>query len=414
MKPAAHPADHGATATQGRALSSEALRPPRHLLPVIVVAQFACTSLWFAVNAVMPDLQRERGLPPESVGTLTSAVQLGFIVGTLVFALLTIADRFRPTRVFLCCALLGALFNALSAWGDPGLAGLAAMRAATGFCLAGIYPVGMKIAAGWYRTGLGTALGWLVGALVVGTALPHGLRALGTGAPWTWVVLAVSLLAVAGGLIVWRWVPDSPSLPPATSMQPRALMAIWRHPPLRASAFGYFGHMWELYTALVLLPALAARTFDDPAAISWLSFFAIAAGGAGCVVGGFLARRFGSARVAAGMLAISGSCCLAEPLALISGDQAVVAWLVLWGFSVAGDSPQFSALSAQNAPRQAVGSVLTLVNSIGFSISIISIQLYVALAQQFSLELLLPWLALGPLLGLVALSPLLRRSAPAG
>lgn len=172
---------------------------PRHVLPVLVLAQLAGTSLWFAVNAVMPDLQRELGWSATAVGTLTAALQLGFIVGTLVFALLAIADRFRPTRVFLWCALLGAGCT-VAAWAMvEQFSALLVWRFATGFFLAGIYPVGMKIASQWYRQGLGTALGYLVGALVLGSASPHALRALADALPWPTIMLGVALLAALGG-----------------------------------------------------------------------------------------------------------------------------------------------------------------------------------------------------------------------
>ena len=388
------------------------MTPPRRVLPVIVGAQFASTSLWFAVNAVMPDLQRAFGAPPEAVGTLTSAVQLGFIVGTLLFALLAVADRHPPRLVFLVCALLGAGCNALAALAPVGFGQLLVLRALTGICLAGIYPVGMKLAAGWYREGLGGALGWLVGALGLGTALPHALRATGTELPWQTLMLAVSALAVAGGLAVWRWVPDSPHLPVAAGLQWGALAAVGRDRRLRASVLGYFGHMVELYTMWVLLPAIAATRLAAGAAVSWTAFGAMAAGALGCVAGGWVARHVGSARVAAGMLGTSGLCCLLAPWALGGSGAAFALWLAVWGVSVAGDSPQFSALTANNAPRAGVGSVLTLVNSIGFAISIVSIQAFVLLAQRLPLERLLPWLALGPLFGLWALAPLLRR-APA-
>jgi MFS transporter, DHA1 family, inner membrane transport protein len=389
--------------------------PPRRVLPVIVAAQFACTSLWFAVNAVMPELQRALAAPPEAVGTLTSAVQLGFIVGTLLFALLALADRIAARHVFLACALLGAAFNALAAWLARDLTHLIALRALTGFCLAGIYPVGMKIAAGWYRQGLGGALGWLIGALALGTGLPHALRAAGAELPWQSLMVGVSLLAVAGGLALWLLVPDSPHQPAATRLQWRALAAIAHDPQLRASVLGYFGHMVELYTMWVLLPAIVMTRLAAASEVSWASFATIAAGALGCVAGGLAAGRIGSARVAFAMLAISGLCCLLAPWALhASGDALFALWLGVWGFSVAGDSPQFSALTANNAPREGVGSVLTLVNSIGFAISIVSIQLFVALAQQVALDRLLPWLALGPAFGLWALAPLLRGAAHPG
>ena len=380
---------------------------PRRVLPVIVGAQFACTSLWFAVNAVMPDVQRALVLPAGAVATLTSAVQLGFIAGTLVFALLSVADRHSPRKVFLVCALLGAACNAAAAWLPVGMGGLVALRAATGFCLAGIYPVGMKIAAGWYRQGLGAALGWLVGALVLGTALPHALRASGTELPWHAVMWAVSALAVLGGVAVWWLVPDSPHLPASAALQWRALGAVWSDRRLRASVFGYFGHMVELYTLWVLAPAIAMTRLAG-SAVSWAAFVAIGAGALGCVLGGLMARRAGSARIAATCLAISGTCCLLAPWGLQAGDAAFATWLFAWGFAAAGDSPQFSALTANNAPRAAVGSVLTLVNSIGFAISVLSVEAFVAASLHLPLATLLPWLAVGPLLGLWALAPLLR------
>ncbi|HSV48264.1 MAG TPA: MFS transporter, partial [Ramlibacter sp.] len=235
---------------------------PRRILPVIVLSQFAGTSLWFAVNAVMPDLQQAWGLPASAVGTLTSAVQLGFVAGTLVFAALMVADRFPAPRVFLACALLGAAANAGVVLANGHFPTLVALRFAVGFLLAGIYPVGMKIAASWYREGLGLALGVLIGALVLGTALPHGLRALANGgggasAPWQAVVLGVSLLAAAGGIATALLVPARPAAAGAR-ITPRALGLIWTDRQLRASVFGYFGHMWELYAMLVLVPLIAA------------------------------------------------------------------------------------------------------------------------------------------------------------
>lgn len=388
--------------------TSGAQEAPARVLPVIVLSQFAGTSLWFAVNAVMPDLQRAWALDASAVGWLTSAVQCGFIAGTLVFALLSIADRWPARHVFLACALLGALCNAWGAWGTQQLDALVLLRFGTGFFLAGIYPVGMKIAASWYPQGLGAALGWLVGALVLGTAAPHLLRGLGAEWPWQAVMGAASLLAVAGGLAMVLLVPEGPHLPRVMGLQWRALSSIWRNARVRASAFGYFGHMWELYTFWVLVPAIVAtRLSGAPASLA--SFGIIALGMLGCVAGGLLARRVGSARVAAVQLAASGVCCLLAPVMLHAPAELFVPWLAVWGTTVVGDSPQFSTLTAQNAPREGVGSVLTLVNCIGFAVSIISILLFSALVARFSLTPVLPWLAAGPALGLAMLRPLLPR-----
>lgn len=393
---------------------------PRHILPVIVLSQFAATSLWFAVNAVMPDLQRDWALPATALGTLTSAVQLGFVAGTLAFALLMLADRFPPGRVFLSCAALGALCNAGMLLADGRLGVLLALRFAIGFLLAGVYPVGMKIAASWYRERLGAVMGVLIGALVLGTALPHGLRALaGDGgglaftvgglAPWQLVVVAVSVLAAAGGLATALLVPPHPQALRAARITPRALGLIWSDRRVRASVFGYFGHMWELYSFIVLVPLIMATRLAGRS-VSAAAFWAIGAGFAGCVVGGLLVRRLGSARVAQLQLATSGACCLASPLMLVAPLPLFIAWMLLWGATVSGDSPQFSTLTAQNAPPAVVGSVLTFTNCIGFAISVVSIELFVRAAQAWPLAAVLPALGIGPALGLWMLAPLLRRA----
>ncbi|HWP10577.1 MAG TPA: MFS transporter [Ramlibacter sp.] len=394
---------------------------PRRILPVIVLSQFAGTSLWIAVNAIMPDLQQAWGLPATAVGTLTSAVQLGFVSGTLVFALLMLADRFRPPRVFLVCSLLGALLNAGTLVADGRLSTLMALRFGVGFLLAGIYPVGMKIAASWYREGLGAVMGVLIGALVLGTALPHGLRAVAgdSGAiattiagyqPWQVVVVGVSLLAALGGLATALLVPVNPQAPRGTRITPKALGLIWSDWRLRASVFGYFGHMWELYAFFVLVPLIVATRLAGTA-VSAAAFWSIAAGFAGCVGGGLMVGRIGSARVAQAQLATSAACCLAAPVMLSAPLPLFMAWLLLWGATVVGDSPQFSTLTAQNAPAAVVGSVLTFTNCIGFAISVASIELFVRAAHAWPLAQVLPWLALGPVLGLWMLRPLLAARA---
>jgi MFS family permease len=385
---------------------------PRHILPVLVLAQFAGTSLWFAVNAVMPDLQRELGWPATAVGPLTSALQFGFIVGTLVFALLAIADRFAPRRVFLFCALAGAACT-VGAWATvTHYEALLAWRFFTGVFLAGIYPVGMKIAAQWYNrpggSGLGAALGLLIGALVLGSASAHALRALSGSLPWPTLMLGVAALAAAGGLLLFFGTSDPPHAHArVTTLQWRALATVWTDARVRASVLGYFGHMWELYTMWVMVPLVLATRLQG-AELSWAAFWVLSAGALGCAGGGWVALRWGSARVACTQLGLSGLCCLATPFVIGAPTLVFYGWLVLWGITVSGDSPQFSTLTARNAPPQAVGSVLTLTNSLGFALSIVSILLFVSLSQTVSLGALLPWLALGPALGLWAMRGLVR------
>ena len=383
---------------------------PRRVLPLLVLAQLGGTSLWFAVNAVMPDLQRDFGWPATAVGTLTSALQLGFILGTLVFALLAVADRLSAPHVFLVCALSGAL-STVGAWAMVDhFSALLLWRFATGFFLAGIYPVGMKIAAQWYRDGLGTAMGYLIGALVLGSASAHALRALADALPWPSIMLGVAALAAASGLLVLA-LGQPPQAPGRVStLQWQALRTAWQDARVRSSVLGYFGHMWELYTLWVLMPLILATRLEG-VQLSWAAFIILGSGALGCALGGHAARRWGSARVAGVQLATSGICCLLAPWLLGAPAGVFYAWLLLWGITVAGDSPQFSTLTARNAPAQAVGSVLTLTNSIGFAISIASILLFVALTPHVPLGWLLVGLAPGPALGLWALWPLVRARA---
>jgi len=384
---------------------------PSRILPVIIVSQFAGTSLWFAGNAVLADLPREWGLASSALGHVTSAVQLGFIAGTLVFAFLTIADRFSPRRVFFVCSLAGAAANLGVAFVAHGYASLLALRFVTGFFLAGIYPVGMRIAAGWYQRGLGNAIGLLVGALVVGTAFPHLLRGLGRSLPWQDVTTAVSLIAAAGGALMLLFVPDGPYLAQSTRFDPRALAVIFRSTRFRASAFGYFGHMWELYPFWAFVPlviAAHASARSETLNVPLTAFAVIAAGFVGCAAGGLLSLRIGSARVAFAQLLASGICCVVSPWMFAASTPAFLAFLVFWGAVVVGDSPQFSALNAQNAPRELVGSALTIANCIGFSITIAGLQFLNVLAMHVDARWLFASLAVGPLFGLIALWPLVR------
>lgn len=372
---------------------------------MIVLSQFAGSAVWFAGNAVLGDLQAALGLPGAALGWVTSAVQLGFIAGTLAFAFFAIADIASPRLVFFACALAGAAANAASFALAEGLSSLLALRFATGFFLAGVYPVGMKIAAGWYRSDLGNALGFLVGALVLGTAFPHLLKGLGQALPAAQVMYGVSALAAAGGIAMLALVPDGPHLAKGARFDPRALAAVFGVARFRASAFGYFGHMWELYAFWAFLPLVIAA---HSAATSLWTFAVIASGGLGCILGGIASLRFGSARVAFAQLSASGACCLLSPLFFHAPTPVFLAFLLFWGVVVVGDSPQFSALNAANAPRELLGSALTIANCIGFAITIGSIELLNALAGPLGAPWLFLLLAPGPALGLAALLPLLR------
>lgn len=383
---------------------------PRRILPVIVAAQFAGTSLWFAGNAVLSDLQRAYDLPATALGPLTSAVQIGFIVGTLAYALGTVADRFSPSRVFLLSALAGAVVNLAVGTVATDYAGILAFRFLTGVFLAGIYPVGMKLAADWFEAGLGRALGWLVGALVLGTAFPHLLAAVAADLPWRTVLQGTSALAAAGGVAIGWLVPDGPYRSVGKGFRPGAIAAVFRVPAFRSAALGYVGHMWELYAFWAFVPVLLVTRFPgaDAAVVSAGAFAVIAVGAAGCVIGGFASARVGSARVAVAMLLVSGAIGLASPWLFGLAGAWFVAAVTLWGFAVVGDSPQFSTLVARTAPPDVRGSALTIVNSIGFAVTIPAIQALTAATVAWPPERIWLPLALGPIAGIVATAPLVR------
>jgi MFS family permease len=409
------------TETLGREPSSVTQTPPvpaavpAHILPTIVAATFAGTSLWFSGNAVFPDLQVSAGYTPAALGQLTIAVQIGFIVGTLVFAMLSLADRFSPSLVFLLSTVAGAGSNAAVVATDAALWPMLVSRFGIGFFLAGIYPVGMKIAASWFERDLGRALGFMIGALVLGTAFPHLIRALGGAFPWQFVLLVVSAFAVCGGLAMYLLVPNGPFSRPGARFAPRAVIASFRSADFRASAGGYFGHMWELYVFWAFVPLFIAAHPAGPsetADVAFWAFVLIAAGAIGCMGGGLLSGRLGSARVAFVQLSVSGVCCLLSPLAFLAPFPVAVAFLFVWGIVVAGDSPQFSALNARYAPQQFVGSALTIVNCIGFAISILALAVIGGLETAVGLQYLFLFLVPGPILGLWALRRLAQSLSP--
>ena len=380
-------------------------KTPKHILPVIVFAQFAGTSLWFAGNAVVESLIRELGLADSLLGYITISVQAGFIIGTLIFALLNIADRFSPVRVFLVCALSGALLNLVIIWSSSAFTILAA-RSATGIFLAGIYPVGIKIASDWHQKGLGKAMGFLVGALVLGTAFPHFLKFVGNDYPWRFVFIGTSIIAASGGLFLFLTVRDGPFRTRSTGMEfdPKAITQLFRHQNFRAAALGYFGHMWELYTFWTFVPVMIgyySQVQGIDLSVSLWSFIVIAIGGSSCVIGGYLSKSKGSKWVSMVSLVGSGLCCL---LIIWSFSLPLVVFFLImlfWGIFVIPDSPQLSTLVAQSSPASQVATGLTIVNSIGFALTIVSIQIVSYLWNLTASPLIFLVMFIGPLIGLL-------------
>ena len=380
----------------------------KRILPIIVISQFCCTSLWFAGNAVLNDLIENFSLPNSALENLTSAVQFGFITGTLLFALFTIADRFSPSKVFFLCASLGALCNAGLIFNFNTLSTILIIRFLTGFFLAGIYPIGMKIATDYYKKGLGISLGFIVGALVLGTALPHLLKDSMHAFSWETVLLSISGLAIFGGCLLVIFVNNGPYRQKGTSLDLTICFKVFKNRAFRKASFGYFGHMWELYTFWTFVPILL-KTYSDMYTkvqfnIPLLSFFIIGIGSISCVLGSYLAAKFGTKRTAFSALLLSCFCCLVSPLFfLVSNSTIFLLFLLFWGMVVIADSALFSTLVAQNAPKKDKGTALTIVNCIGFSITILSLQLISTLFHSTSSTFVFLILAIGPVLGLISL-----------
>lgn len=411
----AAPPSYALAAMDKMSILNDVTAPENARLPILtlVVAQFFGTSLWFSSNAAAVELQAMLNLSAAGIGWLTNAVQGGFIAGTLLIALTGLADRYAASRIFLTACLIGAMANALFvlAYHDYALALL--LRFIVGLSLAGIYPLGMKLVITWTKGGSGATLGLLVGMLTLGTALPHGIRGLDGALPWQTAVLSSSVLAILAGLAVAR-LGEGPYLKRSGTrgtIRPAAVLQAFRIPAFRAAAFGYFGHMWELYAFWTLVPFLILLQPGSAASaieVSRWSFLIIGIGAAGCFAGGLLSLRIGSARVAAIALFVSGAFCLLYPFTAAWPPGIRLLLLLVWGVAVVADSPQFSSLSGKACPPESVGSALAIQNALGFSITTVAIALSTGLLPAWGEAIV--WLLLpGPVLGLLGLWPLLKQ-----
>lgn len=348
-------------------------------------------------------------LESTALGHLTSAVQFGFITGTLVFALFTIADRYSPSKVFMTSALLGALFNLAMIWKGHNLTSLIGLRFLTGFFLAGIYPVGMKIAADYYKKGLGKSLSFLVGALVLGTALPHLLRGSLSDLSWQKMLMMTSGLAVLGGFLMLSFVPDGPYRKAAKQLKLTACFTVFKNKKLRVAAIGYIGHMWELYAFWAFVPVIITYYQSQHPQyelnISSLTFSVIAVGSLGCILGGLIAQKWGNRQVAFIALLLSTLCCLSSPWWFGAESKLLfLSFLLIWGMTVIADSPLFSTLVAQSTADETKGTALTIVNCLGFAITIISIQLISVALAYLDKNYVFLILAIGPVISLFILT----------
>jgi MFS family permease len=386
------------------------------MLAAVAVAEFFGMTLWFSATAVTPALIEHFAMSPDRAAWLTMAVQAGFVAGTLVSAVTNLADVLNARVVLFFGALAGALTNA-AVLAAPSPEAVIALRFLTGASLACVYPPGMKLAAGWFRDRRGFALGIVIGALTLGKAFPHLLTAV-YGRAWREPMLLASLLAVVGGLIVLAVVRDGPYVAATGRFDAHAIRRIFASRGARLATFGYLGHMWELYAMWTWIAVLAAASFsasgmtDASRAGSVAAFVAIASGTLGCVSAGWLADRVGRAAVASWAMAVSAACAVLASVAFGGAPWWFFAIAIVWGFAVVADSAQFSALVSDFAPRDYVGTALTIQTSLGFLLTIVTIEalprVAAAVGWRWSPLLLVP----GPVLGIWAMRALSKPGLP--
>ena len=384
---------------------------PRQLA-LLALAMVLGMTPWFSATVAAPGMRAEWNTTPSVSAWLTIAVQLGFVLGTFVSAVLLLSDRFSARRLASASSCLVTIATAALAWRHTGPATAIALCGLTGAALAGVYPPGIKIAAGWWRSGRGTAIGILVGALTIGSAMPNLLRALAPTERWRTIILAAAACALVSASLFGLAVRDGPFQAASAPFNPRALSTVVRNRWVALATAGYLGHMWELYAmwssigafwAFVMAPRALA-----PALAPVFAFMTIASGAIGCVVAGVAADRVGRPIVTIVAMAISATCALAIGFLTTAPLVVVTVVAAVWGVSIVADSAQFSAAITELAPSQYVGTAITLQTCLGFLLTIITIRLVPVWVHLWGWELAYVPLAIGPVAGILAMWPLWR------
>lgn len=381
-------------------------------LLVIALCQVLALSVWFAGAAALPGLDAARPLTPFQSAALSSAVQLGFVAGALASAWAGLADRFDARAVFAAGAAIAGAASLACVFAAPGDAGMIALRAISGAALALVYPVGVKLAASWADGDAGFLVGALVGALTLGSALPHlAAPVLGT-LDWRAPFLAAAFAAViaAAGIFAAR---AGPGFAAGAPFRPGAVLAAFRRRDIAAANAGYLGHMWELYafwawTGAFIVAWRADRDLEAGPEIGLFTFAVVAVGAVGALAAGTLADRFGRAEIAGSALAVSGLCALLSPLVWTGPGWALAGLLAIYGVAVIADSAQFSATVAERAPPGFAGSLLTLQTALGFALTVASVQLLPLWAEAIGWRYAFLPLAAGPAVGVAAMVVLAR------
>jgi MFS family permease len=375
-------------------------------LLVLAIAELLGMSLWFSGSAVVPALSREWRLAETAASWLTLSVQLGFVAGTLLSALLNLPDIISPRHLLALTAILGALANATFGFCSHATSSAIPLRFLTGMFLAGVYPPAMKILATWFRHGRGLALGVLIGALTLGKAIPYLIN--GIGSPnWRYNVAVVSLFALAGGLLVLFFVGDGPFALPGAQFDWKQIGKVFGNRGVRLANLGYFGHMWELYAMWTWIPFMIRASLSlrksEPALAEVASFLVIGCGAVGCVIAGLIADRVGRTVVTSWAMAISGSCCLIVGLLFGGSPLLLLSVAAIWGASVVADSAQFSACVTELGDPQYIGTALTIQTCMGFLLTIISIELIPRVVALVTWRYAFMILAPGPLFGVISM-----------
>ncbi len=382
---------------------------------LIIVCQIAAMALWFSASAAVPSLLDAGQLSTDAAAALTSAVQIGFVAGTFTSAGFGLADRFDSRVLFSAAALLGALFNGallLSGFDHPAAP---VLRFATGVCMAGVYPVGMKLAAGWSTGNMGLLMGALVGAVTLGSAMPHLFYAF-VSIGWHIPVALASGCAIAAAAAI-HFVALGPKHAKSMTFRWADLQALLKNKPILLAQGGYLGHMWELYAMWAwlgsffvwALPASGMEIELGHSSISLITFLVMATGAIGCLLAGLLADRIGRTLTTTGALLLSGGCALLIGFSVDAGPIAVIVIAAVWGMTVVADSAQFSAAIAELAEPRLIGTVLTLQTSLGFLLTACSIWLIAQISEMVGWRYAFIVLAIGPLLGALSMMTLRRQ-----